>query len=201
MTETSLAALRRLLVLRYDDLKLRLTRRLGSADLAHEILHETWLRLDRSDSTAAVQSHDGYLFRAAMNTALDRQRAENRRLTAAEVEGLLEVVDESPDPAQIAETRSDLRAMQTIMLGLPPRQHAILLAARLEGLSRQEIAQRFRISVRLVQRELQEAQDYCTVRFKRLNATQRFTSKLRETSSDGRPKMAAHNPERSGDDE
>jgi RNA polymerase sigma factor (sigma-70 family) len=196
-----LAALRRLLVLRYDDLRLRLTRRLGSADLAHEVLHETWLRLDRSESTAAVQSHEAYLFRAAMNTAQDRQRAENRRLTAAEVEGLLEVVDESPGPAQIIEARSDLKAVQAIMLGLPPRQHAILLAARLDGLSRQEIAKRFRISVRLVQRELQEAQDYCTVRFKRLGLNPLFTSALRETSDSGGNETAAEYPERSGDGE
>jgi RNA polymerase sigma-70 factor (ECF subfamily) len=201
MTEKSLAALRRLLVLRYDNLKLRLTRRLGSADLAHEVLHETWLRLESSDSVAAVQSHEGYLFRAAMNTALDRHRAEQRRLTAAEVEGLLEIVDESPDPAQIAEARSDLRAAQAIMLGLPPRQYAILLAARLEGLTRREIAKRFRISVRLVQRELQEAQDYCTIRFKRLNVNPLFTSDLRETSLNGNLEPTAGFPERSGDQE
>jgi RNA polymerase sigma factor (sigma-70 family) len=200
MTETGLAALRRLLVQRYDELRVRLTRRLGSADLAHEVLHETWLRLDSSDSTAVVQSHEAYLFRAAINTALDRQRAENRRLTAAEVEGLLEVVDESPDPARIAEARSDLEAVQAIMLGLPPRQYAILLAARLDGLPRREIAKRFRISVRLVQRELQAAQDYCTKHFKRLNVNPVFTSDLRQTSPEGRQKTAAEFPGRSGDD-
>jgi len=201
MTETGLAALRRLLVQRYDDLRLRLTRRLGSADLAQEVLHETWLRLDSSDSAAIVQSHEAYLFRAALNTALDRRRAENRRLTAAEVAGLLEIADDSPDPAQIVEARSDLRAVQAIMLGLPPRQYAILLAARLDGLPRREIAKRFRISVRLVQRELQEAQDYCTARFKRLNLTPLFTSELRETSSKGGVKPEAVLPERSGDEE
>ncbi|MEW6436327.1 MAG: RNA polymerase sigma factor [Pseudomonadota bacterium] len=177
MSETNIVALRRLLVLRYDDLRSRLTRRLGSSDLAHEILHETWLRLDRGEGAPAVQSLEAYVFRAALNTALDRRRAENRRLTAAEVEGLLEVVDESPGPEQVTEARSDLKVMRAIMLDLPPRQYAILLAARLEGLSRREIAKRFRISVRLVQRELQDAQNYCTARFKSSNPNRSRTSK------------------------
>jgi RNA polymerase sigma factor (sigma-70 family) len=198
MTESSLAALKRLLVLRYDDLKLRLTRRLGSADLAGDALHDTWLRLERNDGIAAVRSHEAYLYRIAVNSALDRQRSEKRRLTAAEVEGLLDIADETPDPEEIALARSDLRALQAIILDLPPRQQAILLAARLEGLSRRDIAKRFRISVRLVQRELQEAQDYCAARFKR---QQGFTFGPRETSPKGSVGTAAGKALPPGDEE
>ncbi|MCK9913004.1 RNA polymerase sigma factor [Microbacteriaceae bacterium K1510] len=181
MTETSFAALRRLLLLRYDDLKARLTRRLGSAELAGEALQDTWLRLEDGSGVAAVRHADAYLFQVAVNIARDRRRAEVRRLTTTEVEALLDVADEMPDQTRVAEARSELRALETVMAELPPRQRAILLAARLDELPRRDIAKRFRISVRLVQRELQEAQDYCAARLRRSSYS--FTSSGRETSS------------------
>ena len=54
MTETSLAVIRRLLVERYDELKRRLTRRLGSSELAGEALHDAWLRIAQAVSVGVV---------------------------------------------------------------------------------------------------------------------------------------------------
>ncbi len=179
MTDTSLVALRRLLLHRYEDLKSRLARHLGSSELAGEALQDTWLRLERGEGIATVHSHDAYLFRIDVNLARDRQRTEDRRLVTNEVESLLMVVDDAPDSEQIVAARSDLRALEAVMAELPPRQRAILLAARLDGLPRDEIARRYRISRRLVQRELQEAQDYCAARMKRPKL---FTLDARETS-------------------
>jgi RNA polymerase sigma factor (sigma-70 family) len=190
MTESSLAALQRRLLLRYDDLKARLTRRLGSAEIAGDALQDTWLRLERGDGIATVRNPDAFLFRIAFNIARDRLRADNRRLTTSEIEVLLNIADETPGPVQTLEARSDLQALKVIMAELPPRQRAILLAARLEGLSRLEIAARHRISVRLVQRELQEAQDYCAQRLGP-SKVQRFTFVPRETSLTEQPAEAA----------
>ncbi|MNJ79079.1 RNA polymerase sigma factor [compost metagenome] len=44
---------------------------------------------------------------------------------------------------------------------LTPRQRDILLAARVDGLSRPDLAKRWGISVRLVGRELQTAHEHC----------------------------------------
>jgi RNA polymerase sigma factor (sigma-70 family) len=187
MTDASLAVLRRLLLLRYEYFKSRLTRHLGSSDLAGEALHDTWLRLERGDGIAAVHSHDAYLFRIAVNLARDRQRTDERRLTTNEVETLLTIVDDAPDSEQVVMARSDLQALEAVMAELPPRQRAILLAARLDDLPRREIARRYRISTRLVQRELQEAQDYCAARIKRPKL---FPSGGRETSIKQKPTEA-----------
>jgi RNA polymerase sigma-70 factor (ECF subfamily) len=187
VTDASLAALRRLLLQRYGDFKSRLARHLGSSELAGEALQDTWLRLERGEGIAAVHSHDAYLFRIAVNLARDRQRTEDRRLTTNEVETLLAVADEAPDSEAIAAARSDLRMLETVMAELPKRQRAILLAARLDGLPREEIARRYRISRRLVQRELQEAQDYCAARMKRPKL---FTPEAPETSLKQKPAAA-----------
>ncbi|NVO17599.1 MAG: RNA polymerase sigma factor [Rhodoplanes sp.] len=186
MSDAVFAALRRHLLTRYDDLKARLTRRLGSADLAGDVLHDTWLRLAQGGEIAGVRHADAYLFQTAVNIARDRRRAEARRLTAMETDALLGIADDSPSPSQVAETRSDLRALMTVLAELPTRQRTILLAARLEGAPRREIALRYRISVRLVQRELQEAQDYCAARLRRLSG-RGFTSDHSKTSETMRP--------------
>src|SRR5262245_30427314 len=99
MAQTGQAALRHLLLAGYEDLKRRLTRRLGCPDLAADALQDTFLRLERADSVGPVRSPQSYLFRMALNTAINHRVASNRRLTTADTEALLELPDDAPDPA------------------------------------------------------------------------------------------------------
>ncbi len=161
-----LPALRALLVDRYADLKLRLARRLGSPDWAEDALQDTFLRLDRAEAVGQVRNPAAYLFQIAFNMALSRRRAESRRLSAGEVDDLLHIADDAPDALRIIESRSDIAKLQRIMAELPRRTRDILLAARLDGLSRQQIADRFGISVSLVEKELKRAQEFCAARFR-----------------------------------
>lgn len=164
MTNLSFA-LQRFLIDRYDDIKRRLTARLGSSDLAGEAMQDAWLRMAQAGTIGPVRDPEHYVIGVAMNAARDHARnAGSRFLNAAEVENLLEVVDEAPDPARVAEMRSELRRLETILDELPPRQRAILLAARLDQTPRVEIARHHGISVSLVEKELQRAQEYCLAR-------------------------------------
>jgi RNA polymerase sigma factor (sigma-70 family) len=181
VTESALSLLQQLLVACYGDLKTRLTRRLGSEDLASEALQDTWLRLQGDQTATVVQSPEAYLFRAAVNAANDRRRAEARRLTRTDVASLLMVPDEAPGPDRALTARRELRDFSTILAELPPRQRAILLAARLEGMQRNEIAIRYGISKRMVLRELASAQNYCAARLRRAHPTG-FTFGSRQTS-------------------
>lgn len=164
MTETSLPALRQLLLARYDELKLRLTQRLGSSELASDAVQDTWLRLHRAESIGAVRSPANYLFQIALNIARDRLVSERRYLTAVQIEQMLDIADESEDPAAQAETRSELQVVERLISELPPRQREILVAARLDGLPRREIAERLGISLSLVEKELKLAHEYCLTR-------------------------------------
>jgi RNA polymerase sigma-70 factor (ECF subfamily) len=186
MTEPGWTALQHRLLMRYQVFKKRLTHYLGSADLAGDALQDTWLRLERGGDLSTVRSPDTYLFSMAINIALDHMRSENRRLTTSEVATLLDLADEAPDAARTVEARSDLDALVAIIEELPVRQQAILLAARIGGMPRDDIARRFGVSVRFVQRELQEAHDYCASRLEKLTREQ-FRSGPRETSTDRKP--------------
>jgi|AGTN01.1.fsa_nt_gi RNA polymerase sigma factor, sigma-70 family len=168
MTESVWALLQHRLLLRYEDLKRRLAHQLGSSELAGDALQETWLRLERGGPEAAVRSLDTYLYRIALNIARDHRRAEGRRQASAEIGDVLNVADDRPDAAQTAEARSDLDALKMILAELPARRRAILIAARLDGLPRRDIAAHFGISERFVQRELRDGQDYCVARLRSL---------------------------------
>lgn len=182
MTEEGWRALQRHLLTRYTDFRKRLTRYLGSADSANDALHDTWLRLQRGGELASVQNADSYLYTMAVNMASNNRRSDHRRLGAAEVEELLDIADDLPDSERAVEARTELEAVVRIIAELPVRQQAILLAARLEGTPRREIAARFGVSERFVQRELQAAHDYCAERLEKIKPGQ-FRSGLQNVSS------------------
>jgi RNA polymerase sigma factor (sigma-70 family) len=164
MSENGLTALRRVFIDRYDELRKRLTPRLGSADLASEALQETWLRLSRLDAQTEVKSPGSYLFRTVLNVAFDQRESAKRHLTAVEVDMLLNLADDVPDPHQITQARSDLRAMKSVLAELPARRRAILLAARVDGLPLQTIASKLGVSLRLISKELRLAHEYIVAR-------------------------------------
>lgn len=163
LQETSWTALRQLLVDRYDDLRRRLTRRLGSDDLARETLHELYLRMDRSGSAGTLQRPSTYLLTSAVNLARDRWRTENRRSRHATVDALYDLIDENPGPDRALEAQSELEALTRALAQLSARQRAIVVAVRVEQLSRSEIAKRLDISKSLVQLELQRALELCEI--------------------------------------
>ncbi len=116
MSDTNRTALLTLLVASYDDLKQRLTRRAGSADVADEVLslihislcirdrrltrragsadvadevlQDTFLRLNNATVIGPVRDLHAYLFRVAMSVASNRRVAERRRLTVSETDAL-----------------------------------------------------------------------------------------------------------------
>ncbi len=164
MAESSQALLLRLLISNYSTLKGRLARRLGSADAAGEALQEAFLRVERMDGIGVVRQPQSYLFRVALNVAADLRRSEERRLARSEIERLLQLEEDELDPERIASGRSSVRALVQALDGLPPRPRAILVAARVDGLTHEKIAARFAISTRLVERELKQALDHCRAR-------------------------------------
>jgi RNA polymerase sigma-70 factor (ECF subfamily) len=161
MVETGRAFLRQLLVSSYDELKRRLTRRFGSPDEATEVLHEIWLRLGQVAEIGAIQRPQSYLYRMALNVAADRHRSGSRWSDKAEVEALLRADDDQLDPEHIVSMRSELAALERSLAQLPSRRRAIFVAALVEELSYRDIAKRFGMSLRSVEREMAQAFDHC----------------------------------------
>lgn len=154
MAESALSALRQLLVANYDDFRRRLTRRVGSLDVAAAALHETWIRLGELKEIAPVRRPESYLYRIALNVAVDRHRADVRWSDKASLEALLRSDDDQLDPEHIVLMQSEMAALERVLRELPERRRAIFSAALIEELPYREIALRFGLSLRSVEREM-----------------------------------------------
>lgn len=164
MSDTNRTALLTLLVASYDDLRQRLVRRAGSAELADEALQDTYLRLNNAAGIGPVRDLRAYLFRVAMSVASNRRVAERRRLTVSETDALFELPDENPGPERIIEARSEIVALKRVIEELPARRRDILIATVIDEVPLRKSAQRFGISVRTVQVELRQALAHCAMR-------------------------------------
>ncbi|WP_322516788.1 RNA polymerase sigma factor [Rhodopseudomonas palustris] len=173
MVDNGLNVLRKLLVSRYDELKRRLARRVGSSDVAAEALHETWIRLGQIHEVAVVRRPESYLYRIALNVAVDRHRADVRWSDRASFEAVLYSDDDQLDPEHIVLMQSEMAAMEKVLAELPERRRAVFMAALIEELPYREIAKRFGISLRSVEREMSHAFEHCSKRFEKLPVKRR----------------------------
>jgi len=160
MSDANLS-LRDLLARQYSFLLDQLSRRLRSTELAQEALHDTYLRLERGKEVGEVHNPVGYLFRVAINAAIDHRRLNRRLLTFLEIDGAFDLPDDAPDPAREVEARSEMNAFQSALSSMPKRRQAIFLAYFSEGLAIKEIAKRFGLSNRMIDLEIRKARDHC----------------------------------------
>jgi RNA polymerase sigma-70 factor (ECF subfamily) len=181
MSDTNRTALLTLLVTSYDDLRTRLARRAGSADLADEALQDTFLRLSNATGIGPVRDLKAYLFRVALSIVSNRRVAERRRRTVSEVDAVFELADENPGPDRVIEARSEVGALKRVIQDLPARRREILMAAFVDEVPLKQIAERLGVSVRTVQVELKQALVHCAMR---LNRNTRAPRQLRHPDQD-----------------
>ncbi len=172
MSESTRLLLKKLLVSRYANLICRIERVAGSKDTAADALHETWLRLGTANVPGSVANGYAYILSMAINVVFDKYRREHRHLYEDEIDELIEMPDELADPERIVAARFKIDELRTVMRGLTPRRRAILVAARIEGHTNKEVAERFNVSLRLVEKELSIALQYCLEKMSDMNAVE-----------------------------
>lgn len=167
VSDSNRKSLRKVLATEYEGLVRRLTRRVGSADFAREALHETFLRVERVSDAVEVHSPLDYLFRMALNAATDRSRSDRHLLSAVEIDAIMELADQEPNPCAVAESRMEMEDFEKAINALPPRQRDVFIAAHLDHLPHREIAARLGINVRTVDFDLQHAMEHLARRLGR----------------------------------
>jgi RNA polymerase sigma-70 factor (ECF subfamily) len=167
MSDTSRAALLTLLVASYDDLRQRLMRRSGSADLAEEALQDTFLRLSKATIAEPIRDLNAYLYRVAVSVLSNRRVAERRHNSAVEIDALFALADDDPGPERVVEARSEIEAFKRAVLELPVRRREIVVAVFVHEMPLSKVAQRFGVSMRTIQVELKQALAYCALRLDR----------------------------------
>jgi RNA polymerase sigma factor (sigma-70 family) len=155
MTENAQLVLLDYLNKRYLNLKQRLTRMLGNADLADDALHDTWVRLKGKQDERLLEKPGAYLVRMAINIAVDIQRREVRMLSGNEVDDLLEeMIDPTPGPEQTVAARSELAMLHKVMQQMPERRRQIFTLVYVEDFRHREVAENLGVSIRTVDYEL-----------------------------------------------
>ena len=175
------AVLRQLLVGEYDDLRRQLTRRLGSEDVASEVLQETYLHLQRPSRIGIIDSPKRYLLTIATNIARMRFRRERRLTSLSDLDATLGFVDDAPDPLRSLEARQEFEALKAAFDELTPRRRYILFASRLEGRRLRDIAEELGVTQRYIEMELKDALIQCGTKMRR-NVIQRFGPRFPEAS-------------------
>lgn len=177
------ATLRRRLLSRYDEFVRRLTKRFGSADLAREVVHETYMRFERIGGDMPIHNPDGYIFRTAINIAKNKGVVERRYLNFDEIETLASLPDDSPDPARVAEARSEMALMQRALAQLPSRRREIFEASWVDEVPHADLAARYGVHLRTIQRELEQATAFVRTFCKENAPAERRISPARLSSS------------------
>ena len=121
-------------------------------DAAQETFIQAWLRLHSYRPRSSLRN---WLYRIAVNTAIDMLRKEKRILPNA-VEDM-RLSDSQPDPESMFASSERARTVQAAVLSLPDASRAVLVLREYEDLSYQEIAEALDIPVGTVMSRLNYA--------------------------------------------
>ena len=122
------------------------TKLLSDADLARDVVQDTFIKL-MAQQVAAVEGHEiEWLFRVCRNRAFDVLRKEGRmkRFEEGEVE---RVVAKVPRPGKALETEETQTAVLDLIGHLPPNQQEVIRLKFQNGFSYKEISRITSLSV------------------------------------------------------
>jgi RNA polymerase sigma-70 factor (ECF subfamily) len=121
-------------------------------DAAQETFIQAWLRLPSYRPRSSLRN---WLYRIAVNTAIDTLRKE-KRILPGEIENL-NLADTEPGPEALYASAQRTEMVQEAVLRLPDASRAVLVLREFEGLSYKEIAEALEIPVGTVMSRLNYA--------------------------------------------
>lgn len=123
-----------------------------------DLRQEVYARVYEASLKHIPEKPKAFLFATARNLLIDRAR--QARVIPIEAATDLETLDpasESPGPDQIVIARDELRRLQSALDKLSPRCREAVVLARIQGLSRREIAARMGVTEGTAAQYLAEA--------------------------------------------
>lgn len=130
-----------------------------------DLAQELWIKLSRN-ATRASGAPRLYIWRIARTLLIDRARADDRRLSKAEMQVLLQGTPPAT-PEDFLVAADQCMVLREAIIDLPKRRREIFAASRLGGERHRDIAARLGVSVRTVELELQIALEHCAERLGR----------------------------------
>jgi RNA polymerase sigma factor (sigma-70 family) len=157
----------------HNQLLLRFLRaRLGSEHEAKEVAQEAYVRLLQLDRTGAVSFLRSYLFKVAMNLAIDRLRERTKQPAQADPIELFEELADIAGPERTAIANEQLHLLNIALDELPAKCRHALVLHRYYDKTQREIAEELGTSERTIRSYLVQAMLYCKLRLNGLSAAQ-----------------------------
>ncbi|BBD97002.1 RNA polymerase sigma factor [Sphingobium amiense] len=148
-----------LLEVEYEPLLTRLSAHLRSPEAAADALHDVYLKLRAQPDIGELRSPRSYLYRMAVNVALNKRRGDWRTVNMDTGE-LPEFADNAPDQESAALAADEMDRALLALHALPRRRQAIFLARWRDEKSQADIAVEFGLHKRSVQKELARAESH-----------------------------------------
>lgn len=136
-------------------------RRINDVDTAQDLAQDIYLRLDRiAEVLPAEDDARRYLMRMAVHAALYHQRSQSRHVQL--LAGALAMFEgHVAEPDEHAHAHDRMAIIEQALTELPAKCRDVLYLTRIEGLPREEVAQRLGVSLSLVNKYVLLALKHC----------------------------------------
>ncbi|MFK3707274.1 RNA polymerase sigma factor [Klebsiella sp. NPDC088457] len=131
---------------------------LHDAQLADDLMQESFARLTEHYPQGKIQDSESYLFRTARNLLFDHYRQLQRRQTTAfSADEMAHFPSGDPNAEQRAIDQQQAERIIVQLMTLPERTQTIFRLSRFEGVAQADIAQRLGVSLSTVEKHLAQA--------------------------------------------
>ncbi|WEK45175.1 MAG: RNA polymerase sigma factor [Candidatus Andeanibacterium colombiense] len=155
-------------VRRYGAMRDFIRRRVGSAEVAEELIQDAWVAIAPRAEDPAIENPEAWLQRVVVNLTLNWLKTNQFRShfvveeerggeSGAADAGLAAYPDDRPNAERVLHYRQGLDRLMLLIDDLPPGRRAAFLLCRGEGLSLGEAAARLQISIKTVSGQVSAA--------------------------------------------
>jgi len=134
--------------------------RVGSRHEALEVAQEAYVRLLSLDQPGAVSYLRAFLFKTAVNIAIDRRRRHQNYGKVTERQLFVELAENRTPERQVAAEQT-LRLLGTLVEAMPPKCRAAFVMNQIHGLEAGPIAERLGITESMVRKYVVRALLHC----------------------------------------
>lgn len=150
------------------ELRSFLTRRLGCAETAADLVQDTYIRLATRQDREAHSNPRALVFRIAANLATDHARHRQvRERVDAGCPDLPGLASSAPQPDAMVLARQEHALLKKAIAELPEKRRTVFLLRTSQELSYGQIAGRLGISVSAVEKHMSKAILHCRTRMER----------------------------------